>query len=182
MNDDERSGLVDLITRTSEIIEWAIRDHGSKVPEYLREPLASAWVSVTRERFNELATRIASGTYDVELEAHGLSDSELRAKLVAFDAYYLAWSDLRDRTNGWRFRRPKKKGSRFRRVRPTDLTLRTDVTRRHTEEERDSRRPTRGGTASGATTSRGQKGGLVQDTLESQETHQRSCREGIRSR
>lgn len=135
MNDDERSGLVDLIARTSEIIEWAIRDHGSKVPEYLREPLASAWASATRERFNELATRIATRTYDAELEAHGLSDSELRAKLVAFDAYYLAWSDLQNRTTGWRFRRPKKEGSRFRRVRPTDVTLRPDVTMRQTEEE-----------------------------------------------
>jgi hypothetical protein len=105
MEDAERSDLVGLIARTREILDWAIGDRGSKVPRYLRSPLRDAWASVSRRRFVELEQRIASGEYDSELDQHGLSGPELRAKLVAFNAHYQAWSDLEVRTRGRRFRR-----------------------------------------------------------------------------
>lgn len=106
MDDEERSNLVALIARTRRILDWAIRDRGSKVPSYLRDPLRDAWTGVTSERFIELQERIASGEYDAELDEHGLSGPELRAKLAAFNAYYQAWSNLESRTRGRRFRRP----------------------------------------------------------------------------
>lgn len=107
MEDAERSDLVRLIARTREILDWAIRGRGSRVPEYLRGPLQEAWASVSEERFIELEQQIASRDYDSELEEHGLSGPELKAKLVAFNAHYQAWSDLEVRTRGRRFRRTR---------------------------------------------------------------------------
>jgi len=98
MDNEERSDLVALIKRTSEILEWAIRDRGSKVPPYLRNPLRAAWTDVTKQRFIELQEQIESQEYDGVLDEHGLSGPELKAKLVAFDVYYQAWSNLEQRT------------------------------------------------------------------------------------
>ena len=106
MENAERSNLVDLIAKTGEVLDWVVDDRGSKVPPYLRVPLRDAWTSVTRGRFIELQQRIASGDYDDELDEHGLSGLELKAKLAAFNAYHQAWSDLELRTRGRRFRRP----------------------------------------------------------------------------
>ncbi|MGC2381279.1 MAG: hypothetical protein WA622_29860 [Mycobacterium sp.] len=105
MNDEERASLATLIARTREILDWVILDGGSKVPSYLRDPLGDAWTNITRERFRDLEETIASGTYDDELDQHGLSGLELRAKLVAFNAHYQAWSNLERRTRRRRFRR-----------------------------------------------------------------------------
>lgn len=106
MEETERDDLVALIARTRRILEWAIDDRGSKVPPYLRGPLRDAWAGVSQARFTELEQRIASGAYDSELDEHGLSGLELRAKLVAFNAQYRVWSDLEARTRRRRFRRP----------------------------------------------------------------------------
>jgi hypothetical protein len=106
MNDQERSDLAELIDKTREILEWVTGDRGSKVPPYLRGPLRNAWTSVSRDRFIALREHIASGQYDGELDEHGLSGPELRAKLVAFNMHYLAWSNLERRTRRRRFRRP----------------------------------------------------------------------------
>jgi hypothetical protein len=106
MNDEERSSLVTLIARTRQILDWVIVDRGSKVPPHLRDPLRDAWTNVTGQRFRELEERIASGGYDDDLDQHGLSGPELRAKLAAFNAYYQAWSNLERRTRRRRFRRP----------------------------------------------------------------------------
>ena len=105
MNDEERASLVVLIRRTREILDWVILDRGSNVPPHLRGPLHDAWTSVTNQRFIELEQLIASGDYDEELDAHGLSGPELTAKLAAFDAPYLEWADLERRTRSRRFRR-----------------------------------------------------------------------------
>lgn len=105
MNDEERSDLVALITRTREILDWVILDRGSKVPPHLRDPLRYAWTNVTKERFINLEEMIASGGYDDDLDEHGLSGPELRAKLAAFNAHYQAWSNLERKTRGRRFRR-----------------------------------------------------------------------------
>jgi hypothetical protein len=112
MNDQERASLVSLIARTREVLDWAILDRRSNVPPHLRGPLRDAWTSVTNERFRELEQRIASGDFDDELDRHGLSGPELRAKLAAFDAPYQAWVDLKGRPRRRWFRRPG----------PTELT------------------------------------------------------------
>ena len=106
MDDEERSNLIAFIDRTMEVLDWVIRDRGSKVPPHLRAPLRDAWTGITRERFNGVRQRIASGEYDNELDEHGLSGPELRAKLAAFNAYYQAWSNIERRTRRRRFRRP----------------------------------------------------------------------------
>lgn len=106
MNDEERSNLVTLIARTRQILDWVILDRGSKVPPDLRGSLRDAWTNVTSERFIDLEARTESGRYDDDLDQHGLSGPELRAKLAAFNAYYEAWSNLERRTRGRRFRRP----------------------------------------------------------------------------
>jgi hypothetical protein len=106
MNGEERSSLVTLLARTRQILDWVVLDRGSKVPAHLRDPLRDAWTSVTRERFSELEQSVASGRYDDDLDRHGLSGPELRAKLVAFNAHYQAWSNLEHRTRRRRFRRP----------------------------------------------------------------------------
>jgi hypothetical protein len=108
MEDAERAELADLIAHTRQILDWAIGDRGSKVPNYLRGPLRDAWADVTRERFIELEERITSGADDGELDEHGLSGPELKAKLVAFNAQYQAWSDLEERTRHRRFRRQRR--------------------------------------------------------------------------
>lgn len=54
MNDEERASLVVLISRTREILDWAILDRGSNVPPHLRDPLLDAWTNVTNQRFTEL--------------------------------------------------------------------------------------------------------------------------------
>jgi hypothetical protein len=105
MNDEERASLVSLIARTREILDWVVLDRGSNVPPYLRGPLRDAWVNVTNGRFRELEETIASGSYDTELDQHGLSGPELRAKLAAFDAPYWAWANIERRTRRRRFRR-----------------------------------------------------------------------------
>jgi hypothetical protein len=106
MDEEERSDLVTLIARTRQIIEWVVFDRGSKVPPYLRVPLGDAWTEVTRDRFRRLEEEVASGLYDAELQEHGLSGLELKAKLAAFNAPYEQWADLERVTRGRRFRRP----------------------------------------------------------------------------
>jgi hypothetical protein len=108
MNDEERASLVVLISRTREILDWVVLDRGSNVPPHLRHPLRDAWTDVTNQRFTELEDRIGSGDYDEELDRHGLSGPELRAKLAAFEAPYRAWADLERRTRRRRFRRPSR--------------------------------------------------------------------------
>jgi hypothetical protein len=106
VNAQERTELVTLIARTRQILDWVVLDRGSKVPAHLRDPLREAWTNVTSGRFRELEARIESGTYDDDLDQHGLSGPELRAKLACFNAYYEVWSNLERRTRGRRFRRP----------------------------------------------------------------------------
>jgi hypothetical protein len=106
MDEEERSDLVTLIARTRQIIEWVVFDRGTNVPPYLRAPLRNAWTEVTRDRFRRLEEQLASGGYDAELQAHGLSGLELKAKLAAFNARYEQWAELERTTRSRRFRRP----------------------------------------------------------------------------
>lgn len=105
MDDAERADLVEMIANTRQLLEWVVSDPGSKVPPQLREALQDAWSSKAKNRFIELEKWIASREHDAELDEHGLSGPELRAKLAAFNFYYGEWSNLERKTKRRRFRR-----------------------------------------------------------------------------
>jgi len=96
MNREERKDLNEFLGEVKELMGWVVNDPDSYVPDYLRTPLSSAWVT-TKERFEPLAQEIESGRLDSDLDRHGLSGPELHAKLIAFRAYYGSWASLRDR-------------------------------------------------------------------------------------
>jgi hypothetical protein len=100
ITDAERAALIDFLEETKKLVAWVINDTRSALPKYLKQPLVDAW-AITSQRFEPIQKQINSQNLDLELQNHGLTGDELRAKLVAFHAYFEAWSTLRDKPKHW---------------------------------------------------------------------------------